>query len=66
MDYSQGFRGTQGKIAKKAGKMQIFEGRVEITAKTAVRTHAAARPDRFLQCAGLRLSNENANAPPLE
>jgi hypothetical protein len=35
-NYSQGNRGTQGKIAKKAEKMQIFQGRVEIPAKNAV------------------------------
>jgi hypothetical protein len=35
-NYSQGNRGTQGKIAKKAEKMRIFRGRVEITAKNAV------------------------------
>jgi hypothetical protein len=35
-NYSQGNRGTQGKIAKKAEKMRIFRGRVEIAAKNAV------------------------------
>jgi len=35
-DYSQGNRRTQGKIAKKAGKMRIFRGHVEITTKNAV------------------------------
>jgi len=35
-NYSQGNRGTQGKIAKKAEKMRIFRGRVENTAKNAV------------------------------
>jgi hypothetical protein len=35
-NYSQGNRGTQGKIAKKAEKMRIFQGRVEITAENAV------------------------------
>jgi hypothetical protein len=34
-DYSQGKRRTQGKTAKKAGKMRIFLKRVEIAAKTA-------------------------------
>jgi hypothetical protein len=34
-DYSQGKSRTQGKIAKKAGKMQIFLERVEITAEIA-------------------------------
>jgi hypothetical protein len=35
-DYSQENRRTQGKIAKKAEKTQIFQGRVEIPAKNAV------------------------------
>jgi hypothetical protein len=34
-DYSQGKLRTQGKTAKKAGKMRIFRGYVEIPAKTA-------------------------------
>jgi hypothetical protein len=50
-NYSQGNRGTQGKIAKKAEKMRVFWGRVEITAENAV--------------LGLRAghSNELSNAP---
>jgi hypothetical protein len=48
-DYSQGKRRTQGKTAKKAGKMQIFLGRVEIAAKTAGRTHALVRSGQFLR-----------------
>jgi len=48
-DYSQGKRGTQGKTAKKAGKLQISFRRVEIAAKTAVRTHAVVRSGRFLR-----------------
>jgi hypothetical protein len=34
-DYSQGKRRTQGKTAKKAGKMQVFLGHVEIPCKNA-------------------------------
>jgi len=50
-NYSQGNRGTQGKIAKKAEKMQIFQGRVEIPAENAVPGLPAGH------------SNELSNAP---
>jgi hypothetical protein len=46
-DYSQGNRETQGKIAKKAEKMQIFRGRVEITAKTAAPRLGAPHSNGF-------------------
>jgi hypothetical protein len=64
-DYNQGNRGTQVKIAKKAGKMRVFWRRVEITAKTA----GCERFER--RCSGLeawrcpfeRLSNANIRPP---
>jgi len=46
-NYSQGNRGTQGKIAKKAEKMRIFRGRVEITAKNAVPGLGAGHSNGF-------------------
>jgi hypothetical protein len=48
-NYNQGNRGTQGKIAKKAEKMQIFQGRVEIPAENAVPGLPAAF-ERAFEC----------------
>jgi hypothetical protein len=61
-DYNQGNRITQGKTAKKAGKMQFFWRYVEIAAKTAVRTHAAAIGAVFgrRRFAGIRMSHPKA------
>jgi hypothetical protein len=66
-DYSQGKRRTQGKTAKKAGKMLVFGRDVEITAKNGVGTHMrhyiAARTSQFCEMRGSFLPDSTQFKP---